>query len=427
LSPSLYSPLLSRYIKANPIRREPKVPLIFFVLPFFVVAHLSHHLISALVTPLLPSIRDAFSLDYTQAGVLVSAFNLIYGVSQLPTGWLADRFGSRTMIAVGISGVAFCGLLVGFSSGFVMMAAFLFLMGVMGGGYHPSASPLISSAVPEKFRGRALGIHQIGGTASFFLAPLVAVAIADRFGWRGSFFALSVPVMLYGVTLFLLLRGWGFGGPVDAPAKTAEAVAGDDAGEDGHARKLVPVIALNALLQIFAYTVINFIPLYVVDHFKGSRESAALFLSLAHSAGIWGGPIGGLLSDRIGRIPVLIFTGALAGPLIYLLTHASLGVPLAAVLILLGMTMYMSMPVTESFVISHAPKRRRSTFLGVYYSVSRGGPGLMAPAMGYMIDRHTFGAAFVVVSLAMTMSAITCSVLLARGNKPPKQWKKPAS
>jgi FSR family fosmidomycin resistance protein-like MFS transporter len=419
-SPSLYSPLLLQRSKVIPIRRASKVPLIFFVLPLFVVAHLSHHLISALVTPLLPLIRDAFSLDYTKAGVLVSAFNLIYGVSQLPTGWLADRFGFRTMIAVGISGVALCGLLIGLSSGFVMMSAFLVLMGVMGGGYHPSASPLISSAVPEKYRGRALGIHQIGGTASFFLAPLIAVAIANRFGWRGSFLALSVPVMLYGVALLLLLLGWGFGGPVATRSKTADTstVAGADAGEDGNVRKLVPVIALNALLQIFVYTVINFIPLYVVDHFKGSKESAALFLSLAHSAGIWGGPLGGLLSDRVGRIPVLIFTGALAGPLIYLLNQASPGVPLAVILIFLGMTMYMSMPVTESFVISHAPKGRRSTFLGVYYSVSRGGPGLMAPALGYMIDRYTFGAAFIVVSLAMAMSAIICSSLIARGKKP---------
>ena len=60
---------------------------------------------TAFITPLLPFIRDSFSLDYTKAGILMSAFNIVYGFSQLPTGLLADRFGSRTLIAVGISGV----------------------------------------------------------------------------------------------------------------------------------------------------------------------------------------------------------------------------------------------------------------------------------------------------------------------------------
>ncbi|MCK5593461.1 MFS transporter, partial [Candidatus Bathyarchaeota archaeon] len=103
------------------------------------VAHFSHHLLTALLTPLLPFIRDEFSLDYTRIGLIISAFSLSYGISQLPAGWLSDRIGPRIVITLSISGVAVFGLLVGVSQTFTMMLIFLVLMGMVAGGYHPTA------------------------------------------------------------------------------------------------------------------------------------------------------------------------------------------------------------------------------------------------------------------------------------------------
>lgn len=65
------------------------------LVPLFVLAHFSHHVLTALTVPLLPFIRNDFALDYTQAGLVVSSFSLAYGIGQLPAGWLADRAGAR--------------------------------------------------------------------------------------------------------------------------------------------------------------------------------------------------------------------------------------------------------------------------------------------------------------------------------------------
>ena len=99
------------------------------LVPLFVLAHFSHHVVSSLLTPLLPFIRSDFVLTKTQVGTLGSAYNLPYGLGQLPGGWLADRVGPRKLILVGISGVAAAGLLVGVSPNYLVMAVFLVILG----------------------------------------------------------------------------------------------------------------------------------------------------------------------------------------------------------------------------------------------------------------------------------------------------------
>lgn len=129
----------------------------------FAVAHLAHHLVTALPVPLLPFIRDDFGLDYTRAGLVVSAFMIPYGLSQPPAGWLADRFGARRLLLVGISGVALTGLMVGLSLSYTMLLVSLALMGVLGGGYHPAAPSAISQ-VTEPSRTVSVGCTWLSGS-----------------------------------------------------------------------------------------------------------------------------------------------------------------------------------------------------------------------------------------------------------------------
>ncbi|MCK5586352.1 MFS transporter, partial [Candidatus Bipolaricaulota bacterium] len=109
----------------------------------FMCAHGAHHLVTALPVPLLPFIRNEFGLDYTQAALVVSAFSVPYGIAQMPSGWLADRIGPRLLLLMGTSGIAAAALLVGVSTNYMMLLSFLVLMGLLGGGYHPSAPSVI--------------------------------------------------------------------------------------------------------------------------------------------------------------------------------------------------------------------------------------------------------------------------------------------
>lgn len=362
----------------------------------------------ALLSPLLPFIRNDFSLSYTEVGGLLFAFNIAYGISQLPAGWAADRLGPRIMLTVGVAGVAFAGLLIGLSPNYIILALFLVILGLVGGGYHPAASPLVSASVKPERRGIALGFHQIGGTGSFFLAPLIAAGIASALGWRGTFIAISIPSIAFGITLYMLLGRMGYTGVARKKA-TDPSTAGPS--ETGDLRRLSAFITLGIASMVLVYSSLQFVPLYAVDQLGASEEWGGAMLSIAFFGGLWGGPLGGYLSDRLGRIPVIIAVGLIAGPAIYFLNQFSLGFGFYAVLLIMGTAMHVGMPVVEAYIISHVSPQKRSTVLGIYYMGSRGGPAITL-LIGYLLDKYGFYATYTGVSAVLFAITLACAALL---------------
>jgi FSR family fosmidomycin resistance protein-like MFS transporter len=384
------------------------------MIPLFMLAHFAHHLLTALPVPLLPFIRDEFALDYAQAGLVVSAFSLSYGIGQLPAGWLADRLGPRLLITVGICGVAVAGLFVGFSNTYILLIVFLVVMGLVGGGYHPSAAPLIGASVEPRNRGRVLGFHLIGGSGSFFLAPLIAAGIAAAWGWRGTFIALAIPTGIFGVLFYILLRrissrGQGPGSVVTEYGEQADPTP-------GRIRRLVAFLVLTTFVQAISTSVIAFIPLFMVDNFGVAEGTAAAFLSIIYSAGFWASPLGGYISDRLGRVPVILVSSLLTAPVIYLLNITPSGFAMGALLLVFGMVMYVRGPTSEAFLVGEISAKHRSTIFGIFYFSGMEFGAVLTPLMGLLIDRFGFNVSFTAAGITLFAVASICGLFL-RGSR----------
>jgi FSR family fosmidomycin resistance protein-like MFS transporter len=382
----------------------------FKFVPLFIISHFSHHVMTALLAPLLPFIRSEFALNYAQSGLLVSAFSLSYGLSQVPSGWLADKMGPRVLILVGISGVAAAGALVGISQTYLLLILSLVLMGITGGGYHPSASPLISSSVQPRYQGKALGLHLAGGSTSFFLAPLIGVGLAAAWGWRGAFLGLSVPFFLFGIVLYLLIGRQ----QVKRVKQTSRASSeNENDSKDSNLTQLIAVITLTVVSRVLGGSVQAFIPLYMVDHFGVDEKTAGAFLAIIFSSGFWAGPLGGHISDRVGALRLLIAMALIHGPILYLLVLVPYGLGFASVLLLLGIHMFMRTPSAESLIISSVPKRIRSTVLGFYFFASTELSGLLTPLLGIIIDRIGFRLTFTLASASiLVVTLLICGFLV---------------
>jgi predicted MFS family arabinose efflux permease len=110
----------------------------------------------------------------------------------------------------------------------------------------------------------------------------------------------------------------------------------------------------------------------------------------------------------------MLTVSLIAGPALYLLKFASLGWSIWLVLLVLGICMYIAMPVTEAHIITHSPPHHRSTVLGTYYFVSRGGIGLSTPLLGILADHYGFATSFTVAGAIMLGVAVICSAWVLR-------------
>ncbi|TVQ22313.1 MAG: MFS transporter [Spirochaetaceae bacterium] len=398
-------------------------------------AHFSHHVMMAIIIPLLPFIRDEFGLSYAQSGLVTAAFTIAYGFSQLPAGWLADRIGPRYPLLAGITGVAIAGAVVGLSPLYGGMIAGLVLMGIAGGGYHPSSSAVIGRIVEPHRRGRALGLHIIGGSSSYFLSPLIAAAIVTTLGWRGTFLTLSIPVAILGLITFVLV-----GRMIDRPAR-ARGVAGadrvptaertgvqpadaspapeDSAGRTARTAHMTLFLVMTGIMGAGVGSTIPYIPLYLVDVRGVDEAIAASVLSIIFAAGFFAAPLGGMLSDRIGRIRVMIVTGLLTGPVIALLIGAPFPVVFAVVLLAIGILMFFRMPTSEAHILAEVPASRRSTVLGIYFFASSEAGAVLTPLLGATIDRWGFPVGIIGMGTMVTVVTLVCglAMFLVRGRR----------
>ena len=162
------------------------------------------------------------------------------------------------------------------------------------------------------------------------------------------------------------------------------------------------------------HSVRAFVPLYIVDNFGVREEAAAALVALISFAQMFGGPLGGYLSDRVGRIQVMLIASFLTGPVIYLFSSVPYGLGFGASLILMGLINATRMPTSEAYIVGHTPERLRSTLLGFYFFAGMEISGLLAPVIGYLIDRLGFYWSFTIASATLAVVTVVCSLFLWR-------------
>jgi FSR family fosmidomycin resistance protein-like MFS transporter len=369
----------------------PKARSFFLTsLPYFILAHATHHILTALPQPMLPYMKKEFNLNYTETAAITSAFSISGGLSQLPSGFLADKIGPTILITMGILGVAIGGLFIGLSTNYYMLLAALVFMGLMSGGYHPASTPLISMSVPVHQRGRALGAHLLGGNFSFFIAPLIAAFIAGLLNWRGVYITLSIPTGIIGILFYMYLNKRYGKAHIEAMKRKQSE---ERPPQPGHKRRLWAFLVMMVLGCGAAASVHPFLSVYMVDVLGASNEVAAASMSIISFFGICG-PIGGYMSDKIGSAKVMIITDILSGLMIFVLKEVGYGWGLWIVLGVIGLIHALRFPVAEAFIISQTEAKYRSTVYGVYYTTMQYTGAIFAPIMGYFIQNHGFHAMF---------------------------------
>ena len=76
------------------------------------LAHGTSHFFHLMLPPLFPWLMAEFSLSYTEAGFLMSAFFVVSGIGQAAAGFVVDRIGARPVLMFGIGTLGLSGLVL---------------------------------------------------------------------------------------------------------------------------------------------------------------------------------------------------------------------------------------------------------------------------------------------------------------------------
>ncbi|TCP29592.1 sugar phosphate permease [Scopulibacillus darangshiensis] len=158
-----------------------------------------------LITIALPSISDDFGLSAFQQGLVLSTFYFSYALMQIPGGFLADKFGAKKIMAIGMVGWSVFTAATGLAFSYVTLLAARLLFGVAEGIFPAASYKAIAERTTRKKRmtvqGFTMSSNQLGGA----LGTLVGAPIIVWIGWQHTFLAFAVLGVLMSLALVMFL------------------------------------------------------------------------------------------------------------------------------------------------------------------------------------------------------------------------------
>jgi nitrate/nitrite transporter NarK len=241
----------------------------------------------------LPLIRTDIGMTFSQAGALAGASTLVFAAMQVPSGYLADRFGPKRLFIVGLLGVDLMSLTFSMLHSYDWLLVNQAMSGLFRSLVFAPGLLLISSLFAPQKRATAMGLYVAGGFSSNILLSSVGPLLVGPLGWRTLFVAFSLTSIVVVVTF------WRVGGPGPLPARSVVRLS-----ELGNLLRM-PVLWVSGGVQFVRYAVVNslafWLPTYLVVEKGLSLRSAGLVVAVSSLVTAPSNYLGGWLSDRLQR------------------------------------------------------------------------------------------------------------------------------
>ena len=255
-----------------------------------------------------PLIQNELRLSATQLGTLLAAFYYSYVLCMPATGWLAERFGAKRVLAAGITVWSLATVLTGFAGSFAALLALRLMLGVGESVAFPCASKVLANAVAVDRLGMANGVLGFGYLLGPAVGTLLGGLMMARYGWRPVF-------VIFGVLSLLWLWPWR-----GAEVQSAAARADERTLTPGSMGLILRQRALwGAAVGQFAsnytyYFILSWLPFYLVKARGFSIASMAMIASWAYLLNAVSALATGSLQDRwirAGRSTTLVYKGVM--------------------------------------------------------------------------------------------------------------------
>lgn len=364
----------------------------------------------------LPDIGKTFHLNNVELGGIMSAFAITYALFQIPGGLLNDRFGSRKMMTFALTTWSIFTALTGVVSSYIGL---LFVRGLFGisEGMFPSASmKAIGERVPAERRLTANSWVLSSNSFGAALAPLIAAPAIVLVGWRHSFFI----VMGLGIVMAIIV--W-FALPKVAAErgvqKLEKSIPTPVDPNDGVGSKISTILKSGAVwkfalmfgsFDIVIWGLLAWVPTYLIKARHLHLIATGILTSIPWFAGAIGTIIGGWLFDRYfsQHFRRLVVSAEVLGIIFLILMTTSTTVAAYVTYLTFGL-FFLQMAFLPIFGLPLrllSPKVMASGGSIINFGGQAG--GFLAPIlMGFLIDKFSYSAGFVLLIVALFVSSVT--------------------
>lgn len=352
---------------------------------------------------LLPSLKTALDLSYTQIGVIVLVQNLTSSIIQPLFGMITDKVSLPWLLPISIflSGLGLS--ITGFMTSYTSLLLSVIIGGLGVAGFHPQASKSVHFVSSDALRGRSMGLFSVGGN--------FGMAVGASF----MMFLTTLPGGLYNSIWFVIpssitaLLIWRY---LDKVSPQSFQRAGKLETAKPKFIRFQPLLIL--LTFIFFRSTLHaglstYIPIYYVNYLNGSPIYAGYLLSLFLIGGVFGTFVGAMLSDKFGRKTILTFSMVIVLPMVAAIPFTS-GVLTMILLVFTGFSLISSFATTLVLSQEMMPGYEgMASGLTIGLTIGLGGVGVTG--LGYIADLYGVPAVFSIMPL-LPLIALLLSTLL---------------
>jgi len=324
---------------------------------------------------MIPSIRATLGLSDVAIGGISSTQSIASGIANIPAGILTDMFRKKiawillaSMLMVGTGYI-----IIGVAPVYWVLLIGVAIVGFGTSMWHAPAFGTLAARYPER-RGFAMAAHltgaQVGNTTSpliigFLLAGSIGSwVVFSGVDWRWLAVIIAIPMFMTGLAVIAKFKTAG-----------AESTGSVSLREYfGSAKKLFtnPGVLGMALLGALRGAIHNsfqvFLVLYMREELGYSDTFVGVHVALITMAGIISTPIMGNLSDRIGRRPVISFAMSSMTILIFLFLQFDSGLPMTALIAVLGLFFFSVMPIINAAAMDMIDKGSEGSGTALMFS-----------------------------------------------------------
>lgn len=283
----------------SPHSESSVIPSYAWVILFVVfLASVAAPLNMAKVPPLMPVLREAFSLSLSQAGALMSVFAITGLILALPTGFIMQRLGPKAT-----GSIALVCLVAGASLGALSPTAGLLLTsrvieGLGMGLISVVAPAIIAMWFPREKQGAPMGLWAtwvpVGNVLMYNLSPL----IATRFGWQAVWWS-AAGFALVALLLFLWLMR--LPNQSELPPRSAHAEGEPISFGKALSNRNIWLLALSfGAFNLVFLSIGTFFPTFLSEVRGYPLGQASFIASLSTMVVLVSAPLSGWISDLVG-------------------------------------------------------------------------------------------------------------------------------